>query len=94
MAMDYDPRDHTPMARQVLAAWVVCLGIIGLTVGLTGVRHHLAAAAAVAQPADPRAMNGVRTPRFTLCRPDPTRRSVAMARPHQGPMSLPIDRCS
>jgi hypothetical protein len=38
MAMDYEPRDHTPMAMQVLAAWVVCLGIVGLTVGLTGVR--------------------------------------------------------
>lgn len=94
MAMDYDPRDHTPMAMQVLAAWVVCLGIIGLTFGLTGVRHHLAATAAVAQPADPPAMNGMRIPRFALCRPDPTRRSVAMARPHPGSMSLMIDLCS
>jgi hypothetical protein len=92
MAMNYDPRDHTPMARQVLAAWVVCLGIIGLTAGLTAVRHHLTTAVAIdpiaaAQAAGSSAMNGVRIPRFTLCGPDPARRSVAMAQPHQGPMA-------
>jgi hypothetical protein len=68
--MDYEPRDHTPMAMQVLAAWVVCLGIIGLTVGLTGVRHHLAATAAVAQPADPPAACEFRGSRYAaLIRP-------------------------
>ena len=97
--MDYDPRDHMPTARQVLAAWVVCLGIVGLTVGLAAKRHDLATAAAAepiaaAPPADPSVMDGVRIPRFALCCTDPARRSVAVAQRPQRPMSLPIDTCS
>jgi hypothetical protein len=100
MAMDYDPRDHMPTARQVLAAWVLCLGMIGLAVGLTAMRHDLTSTAAAADPiavaplADPSAMDGLRIPRFALCPPDPTRRSVAVAQRRQGSMSLPIDHCS
>jgi hypothetical protein len=96
--MDYDPRDHMPTARQVLAAWVVCLGIIGLIVGLTAMRRDFTAAAAAdpiaaTPPADPPVMDGVRIPRFAVCCPDPARRSVAAAQQPQGPMSRPIDTC-
>jgi hypothetical protein len=98
MTMDYDPRDHMPTARQILAAWVVCLGIVDLAVGLTVVRHFTSAAAAAdpiaaTRPADPSTMDGVRIPRFALCCLDPARRSVAAAQQPQGPMSLPIDTC-
>ena len=45
--MDYDPRDRTPTTGQVLAAWAVCLGIIGLAAGSTAGRHDVTTAAAV-----------------------------------------------
>jgi hypothetical protein len=97
--MDYDPRDHRLTARQVLAAWAVCLGIIGLTVGLGVVQRGFTVRAAAdpiaaAPPADPPVMEGVRIPRFVQCCSDPARRSVAVAQLPQGPMSLPIDTCS
>ena len=97
--MDYDPRDHMPTPRQVLAAWMFCLGIVGLTVGLLAGRHDLTTTAAAdpiaaAIPADPPVMDGVRIPRFALCCPDPPRRAVAMAQRQQGPRSLPIETCS
>jgi hypothetical protein len=95
--MGYDPRDHIPTARQVLAAWVVCLSIIGLAVvstaghDLTGAAADpIAAAASAGRPA----MNGVQAPQFALCRPDLPRHSAAAAQRLAGPISLPIDRCS
>jgi len=95
--MGYDPRDHIPTARQVLAAWVVCLAIIGLAAVSTAAHDLTGAAAdpiAAAASAGRPAMNGVRTPQFALCRPDPPRRSAAAAQRLAGPISLPIDRCS
>lgn len=97
--MDYDPRDHMPTARQVLAAWAVCLSIVGLTVGLAAMRRDFTATAAAdpiaaaAAPAAPSVMDGLRNPRFAVCCPDPARRSVAVAQRPQGPMSLPIYTC-
>jgi hypothetical protein len=98
MAMDYYPRDHKPTARQVLAAWVVCFSIIGVTAGLAAMRRDFTATAAAdpisATPsADRPVMDGARIPRFVQCCPDPARRSVAAAQPPQGPMSLAIDSC-
>jgi hypothetical protein len=98
MAMDYDPRDRNPTTGQVLAAWAVCLGIIGLAAGSTAGRHDVTTAAAVdpiaaAASAELPALIGARIPRFALCCSDQPPRPVAMAHRLQGLMSLPIDRC-
>ena len=91
--MDYDPRDHTPTARQLLAAWTVCIGMVGVTVSLAPSRHDLADFAAdTITVADPAATSGVRVPRFATWRYDLAR--CASAQRFQGPMSLPIERCS
>ena len=66
--MGYDPFEHRPAARDIAAAWVICLGIAGLGLALTVGRDALTAAAS-ARPAHTRAgdpsgcpMAGVRIP--------------------------------
>ena len=95
--MDYDPVDRAPTARQVLAAWAVCLGMAGLAVGLTAARHGLSNAAA----ADPMAaaepgsqtMDGAQIPVFVLCQPDPQQRLVVLAQGTEEPLSPRIEHC-
>jgi len=97
--MDYDPRDHIPTLRRLLAAWVLCLGIGGLAIGLSAIRFApsrivAAGSSVTGPPADLPAMTGARIPRFAAYCPKPPPHSIAVAPSPQGPMSLPIDRCS
>jgi len=66
--MNYDPLDHLPTTRQLIAAWIVCLGIAGL-LGVTGRGWGVATAAAtdpteVATAPARCPMAGVRLPEF------------------------------
>jgi len=64
--MSYDPFERRPTAREIVAAWVICLGIAGLGLALTVGREAPAAATtAQALPGaahDPDGMAGVRLP--------------------------------
>jgi hypothetical protein len=51
--MSYDPFEHRPSAREIVAGWLVCLGIVGLALAFTAGRE--APAAAAAQPVAARA---------------------------------------
>jgi hypothetical protein len=66
--MSYDPIEHRPSARQIVAAWLICLGIAGLALAFTAGREAPAAAESE-QPVAARAgdpgwypMAGVRIP--------------------------------
>jgi hypothetical protein len=48
--MSYDPFEHRPSPREIVAAWIICLGIAGLGVGLTA-GHEAPAAAPQPMPA-------------------------------------------
>jgi hypothetical protein len=70
--MSYNPNDHTVTARQILAGWVVCLGIIGLALALTGGRQAISVANADDPPyaraaAERCPLSGVRLPSFAAC---------------------------
>jgi hypothetical protein len=93
--MSYNPNDHTMTARQVLAGWIVCLGIIGLALAVTGGRQAISVANADdAQYAGTAAarcpLSGVRLPSFAAC-------AAAEAGPTklaQGHVSPPAEHCS
>jgi hypothetical protein len=66
--MSYDPFEHRPSAGQIVAAWLICLGIAGLALAFTAEREAPAAAVS-GQPVAVRAgdpgrypMAGVRIP--------------------------------
>lgn len=69
--MSYRPEDYAFGGRQVTAAWIVCLCIIGLALGLTaghaanlaGVTADQARAAAIASSP----LTGIRVPQFAAC---------------------------
>jgi hypothetical protein len=42
--MSYDPFEHRPSAGQIVAAWLICLGIAGLALAFTAEREAPAAA--------------------------------------------------
>ena len=45
---DYDPINHAFTARQVIAGWIVCLGVVSLAIGLTAIHADDRAARAAA----------------------------------------------
>jgi hypothetical protein len=70
--MSYDPNDQVVTWRQVLAGWILCLGIAGLAVALTAEHHSISAVQAVdsspiAGPAMGGRMTGTRIPHFVTC---------------------------
>ena len=73
--MSYDPFEHRPSAREIVAAWIICLGIAGLGLAFTVGREAPADAASVqSAPAtmgdsDRYPMAGVRLPG---AHPEPT----------------------
>jgi hypothetical protein len=79
--MGYDPFEHRPAARDIVAAWVICLGIAGLGLALTVGREVLSANAS-AQPAHTMAGGLVRCPmagvRIPLARPTPDKPSALL----------------
>jgi len=92
--MSYDPNDHAITARQILAGWIVCLGIVGLAVAVTAERHPLSATSAIdphrtAAATERCSMNGIRLPSFAACAAGRDR-TVNIAR---GPMSVPAEPC-
>jgi hypothetical protein len=79
--MGYDPFERRPAARDIVAAWVICLGIACLGLALTAGREALTTVASP-QPAHTMAgepsccpMAGVRIPRG---RPIPDEPSVLL----------------
>jgi hypothetical protein len=96
--MSYDPQDHIPSARQIIAAWVVCLGIAGLALGMTAGRQEFVPEAAadpvhVAGAPDPCPMAGVRIPTLAVCQADQAGRATSLAHRDRGAMSLPASKC-
>jgi hypothetical protein len=92
--MSYDPQDHAVTARQTLAGWIMCVGIVGLALAFTGGRHTISAATAD-DPTQAEAimgrcmMSGVRLPSFAACIAE-REGAVKLA---QGPMSVPAGHC-
>ena len=66
--MCYDPFEHRPTSREIIAAWVVCLGIVGLGLALT-LGHGAAQSAAAPNPST---MAGVRLPGVRPAAADPS----------------------
>jgi hypothetical protein len=61
--MNYDPFEHRPLVGEIVAAWVICLGIVGLGLALS--LHHRVPAAVASAPTTTHnsgAMAGVRLP--------------------------------
>jgi hypothetical protein len=97
--MHYDPKDHIPSAKAVAAAWIICVGVAGLALGMTAaqrdfVRPAVATPASVAKVPKPDPLTGVRIPEPAMCRADPTYRTRLPQQQIQGPMSVPVDQCS
>jgi hypothetical protein len=101
IAMDYNPRDHIPTARQIVAAWVVCGVITGLALGMTA-RHPVVPAAAASSAATAAAVQtlapcptaNLRLPTFAVCRGSQADRLAGLARKDRGALSLPPNPCS
>jgi hypothetical protein len=92
--MSYDPRDHAVTARQTLAGWIICIGIVGLAFAVTEGRQAISVASAndpiqAEAITGPCTMSGIHLPSFAACvaKPEGT---VKLA---QGPMSLPAGHC-
>jgi hypothetical protein len=96
--MSYDPHDHRPSTKHVAAAWIICLGIVGLALGLT-TGHRDVVPDAVADPMhatateDLHSLAGVHIPEFAVCRTDEAQSSSAIAPRNRGPMSAPVGQC-
>jgi hypothetical protein len=97
LAMSYDPQNHTPSTKQVVAAWTICLCIVGLVLGLTiGCRDVVPNA--VAGPmngrvtANPGPLAGVRIPEFAICRAELDQCASALEPQKHGPMSAPASQ--
>jgi hypothetical protein len=95
--MSYRPEDHTFGGSQVIAAWIVCLCIIGLALGVTaGHAANLAGMAASQAHAailDPCPSAGIRVPQFAACSTAASLRSPSVQASRGTPSSLPHD-CS
>jgi hypothetical protein len=90
--MSYDPFEHRPSVRQIVAGWLICLGIAGLALALTAGREAPAAAESE-QPVAARAggpgrdpMAGVRNPDAhpALAEPNPLLGNRFRASPWRG----------
>jgi hypothetical protein len=96
--MSYDPQDHTPSPKQVVAAWAICLAIVGSALGLT-VLHHNIVPDAVADPtkadmtANSAPLAGVHIPEFAICQAEPNPHSTACDPRKHGSMSAPAGQC-
>jgi hypothetical protein len=68
-----NPQDHTPSMKQVVAAWAICLGVVGSALGLTimhqdGVPDAVADSTNAGVTANPRPLGGVHIPEFAIFR--------------------------
>lgn len=90
--MSYDPKDHVFTAKQIIAGWIMCVGVVSLGIGLTA-RHvpdPMIAPAAYAATTMSVQPCGRRLPRFPLCRSKP---SFDIAQGYQGVTTLPAGSC-
>jgi hypothetical protein len=87
-----------PSPKQVVAAWVVCLGVVGAALGLT-ILHHNVVPDAVADPTKAAAttksapLAGVHIPEFAICQAEPNQRSTAVDPRGHGPTSASANQC-
>jgi hypothetical protein len=89
--MSYNPNDHTMTARQVLAGWIVCLGIIGLALAVTSGRQAIPVANAddpqyAGAAAERCPLSGVRLPSFAACATSEAGRTK-LAQGHMSPLT-------
>src|SRR5436309_8999358 len=96
--MSYHPEDHAPTARQVAAAWVVCLGVVALALGMTAAHQGISTASAVdldrvAGALDHCSTSRVRIPRFAQCGTVAADASSGLAPAKRAAITLPIDHC-
>ena len=96
--MSYDPEDHAPTARQVAAAWGVCLGIVLLALGMTAKHPDLSTAAdaapeLIAGAPDRCPMSRVRIPRFAQCAGAQADASLGFVPANRAAIALPIEHC-
>ena len=88
---DYDPINHAFTARQVIAGWIVCLGVGSLAIGLTAIHADDRAARAAATMPE-YSLCCLRTPQFSVCRGD--RSSSDVAQKDRGEAVRPSDSCA
>ena len=95
LRMSYHPQDHDPTARQVAAAWVVCLGIVGLALGMTAAHQGIATAdpELVAGALDRCSTIRARIPRFAQCRTVAADASIGLAPAQRAAIVPPLDHC-
>jgi hypothetical protein len=92
--MSYDPQDHAVTARQTLAGWIICIGIVGLAFAVTE-GHHAMPTVIANDPIQAEAimgrcmMSGVRLPSSAVCIAE-REGAVRLA---QGPMSAQAGHC-
>src|SRR5271163_2164119 len=98
--MSYNPQDHTPSMKQVVAAWAICLGIASLALGLTLMHQDVvpdavadSTNARVAAYPGPGPLTDVHIPEFAICQMDPGQRSSVDERQPRGPMAAPATHC-
>jgi len=70
--MSYDPEDHVVTAKQALAGWIICVGIVGLALAVTEGRQAIPAATAgdqvhAAAMTGRCALSGIRLPGSGVC---------------------------
>jgi hypothetical protein len=96
--MSYDPQDHAPSPKQVVAAWAICLAILGSALGLT-ILHHDVVPDAAADPAKtkvtakPARLAGVHIPEFGICQAEPLQHSTALDIEKSGRNSASASQC-
>ena len=97
--MDYDPKDHAFTVKQIIAGWIVCIGIVGLVLGLA-CGHADGPAAAMAAGPSPRAVLMTPLPprtlhgaTFTGCPGSEGSRRISLAQANGGPPSSPSRSC-
>ena len=96
--MSYDPKDHAITGKQAAAAWVICLGIVGLALGVTA-RHGPAPAVAaastpqIAAATAPSPLTGVHIPRYAQCCAKEGPRPLGLAEARSGVVPPPIETC-
>jgi hypothetical protein len=98
--MSYNPQDHSPSTKQVVAAWAICLGIAGLALGLTLMHQDVvpdavadSMSARVAAYPGPGPLTGVHIPEFAICQVEPGQRLSIGERRLRGPMAAQATHC-
>jgi hypothetical protein len=96
--MNYDPQDHTPSPKQVVAVWAICLAILGSALGLTVLHHDVvpdatAGSTKVEATANSAPLAGVHIPEFAFCQAEPDQHSTALDRQKSGARSAAANRC-